>query len=143
MDVKEPRYRPDEKNINTVESLLKELKSVNTPFVNQENKRCPVIHKILKRYVRHYVGFINRNKDKVIRVNFVWKSGTDKKDSLKILKLFRMGVAIIGTLKLILAKKNCMVFLLTAKLKNRDIMRSSLAFLNVISLYPRVLAIGY
>ncbi|WP_437921619.1 hypothetical protein [Sphingobacterium sp. LRF_L2] len=80
IDVKGQSYRPDEKDINAAERLLKEnLKSVNTPSINQGNKGCPVIHKNLKKYVRQYIGVINENGDKVLWVNFVWKSGADRK----------------------------------------------------------------
>lgn len=74
------RLRPDEKDINVAERLLKEnLKTVNTPLINQGGKGCPVIHKNLKKYIRQYVGVINENGDKVLWLNFVWKSGADKK----------------------------------------------------------------
>lgn len=80
INVKGQRYRPDEKDINAAERLLKEnLKSVNTPLINQGSKGCPVIHKNLKKYVRQYVGVINENGDKVLWVNFVWKLGADRK----------------------------------------------------------------
>lgn len=80
VDVKGQRYRPDEKDINAAERLLKEnLKSVNTPLINQDSKGCPVIHKNIKKYVRQYVGVINENGDKVLWVNFVWKSDADRK----------------------------------------------------------------
>ncbi|WP_324760191.1 hypothetical protein [Sphingobacterium thalpophilum] len=83
IDIKGQRYRPDEKDINAAERLLKgNLKTINIPLINQGGKGCPAIHKNLKKYIRQYVGIINENNDKVLWINSVWKSGADKKKAL-------------------------------------------------------------
>jgi len=72
------RYTPSKENIIQLEKLIKiNLKEVNTELINQGGDN-PIIHKCLKKYLRQYVGFINKNGDKIIWVNFIWYNKTDK-----------------------------------------------------------------
>lgn len=73
------RYTPEKQDIHLAERVLKEgLAVVNNPMNNQGGG-CPVIHKNLKKYIRQYVGFVNEAGEKVIWINFIWKSDADEK----------------------------------------------------------------
>ncbi len=73
------RYSPGVEDIYLAERLLKdELATVNNPMYDQGGN-CPVIHKRLHKYIRQYVGFVNEAGEKVIWINFIWKSGADGK----------------------------------------------------------------
>ncbi|MGE5383670.1 MAG: hypothetical protein ACM3PX_09610 [Omnitrophica WOR_2 bacterium] len=66
------RYTPCNDDILLAEEILNEkIEIVNNPQLNQGD-HCPIIHKNLKKYIRQYVGFINKNGEKVIWINFLW-----------------------------------------------------------------------
>lgn len=68
------RYTPTKEEIMEIEKLLqKQLCKINKSLINQGND-CPIIHKSLNNYTRQYVGFINQNGDKIIWINFIWKT---------------------------------------------------------------------
>lgn len=71
------RYTPVEEDVLLAEQILKEdLAELNIPMTDQSGD-CPVIHRNLKKYIRQYVGYVNTAGEKVIWINFLWKSGTD------------------------------------------------------------------
>ena len=73
------RYTPEEQDVLLAERIIKDgLAVVNSPMDNQGGG-CPVIHKNLKKYIRQYVGFVNEAGEKVIWINFIWKSNADEK----------------------------------------------------------------
>lgn len=66
------RFTPSVKDIDYAEKLLKEkIRSLNRLHENQM-EGCPVIEKKLRKYKRQYVGFVNKNNEKIIWVNFIW-----------------------------------------------------------------------
>jgi len=73
VDNQKSRYTPSREDILKAESILKiNLENLNKELFNQVGS-CPVIHKKLKKYLRQYVGFINKENEKVLWINFVWK----------------------------------------------------------------------
>lgn len=71
------RYTPVEEDVLLAERLVKEgLAELNNPMTDQ-GSGCPVIHRNLKKYIRQYVGYVNTAGEKIIWINFLWKSGTD------------------------------------------------------------------
>ena len=77
------RYTPSKEDVFLVEKLISSnLEKINFPLVNQGGD-CPVIHKSLRKYVRQYVGFINKNGEKIIWVNFIWNDKTMKDKASK------------------------------------------------------------
>lgn len=74
IDDESRRYTPTKEEIIIAEKILSDnLKCTNKNLENQNNE-CPKIHKNLKKYLRQYVGFLDKNGDKVIWVNFIWKN---------------------------------------------------------------------
>ncbi|RLD81287.1 MAG: hypothetical protein DRJ10_06365 [Bacteroidetes bacterium] len=72
------RYTPTNDDIIKAEELLaNNLEKINKPLINQGGD-CPIIHKKLKKYIRQYVGFINKDGEKIIWINFIWKDKVDK-----------------------------------------------------------------
>jgi len=68
------RYTPSKEDVIQVERLIRRnLWKVNNRLINQGGS-CPIIHKNLKNYIRQYFGFVNKNGEKIIRINFVWKT---------------------------------------------------------------------
>ena len=62
--------------IRLTETILKnQISKLNNPRVNQFRKRN-YVDKNLNKYFRQYVGFINKNGDKVIHINFYWDKFT-------------------------------------------------------------------
>lgn len=82
------RYTPCKDDILLAEDILnKKIETINTPLVNQGG-HCPIIHKNLKKYIRQYVGFTNKNGEKVIWINFLWnKKGMQDKSSKDIINV--------------------------------------------------------
>lgn len=71
------RYTPEEEDVLLAEQLIKKgLTELNNSMINQ-GSGCPVIHRNLRKYVRQYVGYVNTAGEKVIWINFLWKSDTD------------------------------------------------------------------
>lgn len=71
------RYTAVEEDVLLAERMIKEgLAELNNPMTDQGDG-CPVIHRNLKKYIRQYVGYVNTAGEKVIWINFLWKSGTD------------------------------------------------------------------
>lgn len=68
------RYTPTKEDVFLVEKILKDkIKCANVDLLNQ-SEGCPKIHKKFKNYIRQYVGFINKDGQKVIWINFIWKN---------------------------------------------------------------------
>lgn len=66
------RFTPTEKDIAIAESILKEqIREANKNRINQFSKRQH-IDKNLNKYFRQYVGFIDKNGDRNIHINFHW-----------------------------------------------------------------------
>ncbi len=66
------RFTPTEKDIANAESILKEqIRETNKNRINQFSKRQH-IDKNLNKYFRQYVGFIDKNGDRTIHINFHW-----------------------------------------------------------------------
>lgn len=83
------RYSPTEEDIILAEKLIVEkIEELNKSHVNQDHG-CPIIHKSLRRYVRQYVGIINKKGQKTIWINMLWKGKFSdselKKDIITVL----------------------------------------------------------
>lgn len=66
------RFTPTEEDITLVESILNEqIREANKNRINQFSKR-QYIDKNLNKYFRQYVGFIDKNGDRTIHINFHW-----------------------------------------------------------------------
>lgn len=66
------RFTPNEDEIAEIELLIKkQIKDLNSNKINQV-KGCPILHKKLKNYKRQYLGYYDKNGNKVIWVNFIW-----------------------------------------------------------------------
>ncbi|OWP85578.1 hypothetical protein BWK60_13375 [Flavobacterium covae] len=75
----EKRYTPTKNEIYDIEDLLKkEISCMNKNLINQP-KGFPKIHRKMGKYIRQYVGFINKSNEKVIWINFIWKDNYTKK----------------------------------------------------------------
>lgn len=82
IDDQSKRYTPDKQDVFLVENLIKNrLKGINTSLENQGGE-YPLIHKSLKKYVRQYVGFVTKGGERVIWVNFIWKSSENDEERL-------------------------------------------------------------
>lgn len=82
IDDQSKRYTPNKQDVFLVESLIKDrLKSMNVSLENQGGE-CPVIHKNLKKYVRQYVGFVTKNGERVVWINFIWKPSMNDEERL-------------------------------------------------------------
>lgn len=66
------RYTPSESDVRTAEQLLKKgIAILNKTHANQIG-HCPIIEKNLEKYKRQYVGFINKEGQKILWINFIW-----------------------------------------------------------------------
>ena len=66
------RFTPTIQEVNGAEEILrKRIRAANNPMYNQGNG-CPIIHNNLKNYRRQYYGFIDKEGNKVLFVNFIW-----------------------------------------------------------------------
>ncbi|MDO7851905.1 hypothetical protein [Hymenobacter convexus] len=66
------RFTPSLAEVEIAENLLRhQLKTINKRRPNQQAGN-PVLHRNLPKYFRQYVGFIDKNGDKIIHVNFHW-----------------------------------------------------------------------
>ncbi|GAB3648725.1 hypothetical protein GCM10027594_24160 [Hymenobacter agri] len=66
------RFTPSLAEVEIAENLLRhQLKAINKRRPNQQAGN-PVLHRNLSKYFRQYVGFIDKNSDKIIHVNFHW-----------------------------------------------------------------------
>ena len=71
-------FTPSEDEVIQAEKLLvNKIKDLNTKRYNQ-GKRCPVIHRNMKKYYRQYIGYINEDDEKIIWINFIWKNQSPK-----------------------------------------------------------------
>lgn len=69
-------YTPSKEDVIRAETILKEkIKEANKSRINQGDK-CPVIHKQLRKYNRQYFGIIDKDGNKIIYINFIWKKLT-------------------------------------------------------------------
>lgn len=69
----EKRFTPTKTQITEFENQLKkEIKRINKNRPNQGKGYGPVIHRNLKKYVRQYIGIIDKNGQKFIYANFLW-----------------------------------------------------------------------
>ena len=70
------RFSPTLEEINEAEKILKkDIKSANNPMRNQGDG-YPIIHKNLNNYRRQYYGYINKDGEKILYVNFLWAKYT-------------------------------------------------------------------
>ena len=66
------RFAPTKDDIALAESILKEqIGEANKKRLNQFGKR-QYIDRNLNKYFRQYVGFIDKNGDRIIHINFHW-----------------------------------------------------------------------
>ena len=66
------RFTPTEEDIALAESILRErIREANKNRINQFGKRQH-IDKNLNKYFRQYVGYLNKNGDRTIYINFHW-----------------------------------------------------------------------
>lgn len=79
-----PRFTPAKEEINLAEiALIKDLESLNFLLVNQSDS--PVIHQNLDKYCRQYFGYTDENGDRILLINFFWKTN-HKEDYRSFLK---------------------------------------------------------
>lgn len=105
-DVKS-KYTPTEEDVSIAENILEnQIKPLNHLLVNQGGN-CPVIHKILPRYKRQYIGYLDQDGNKIIWINFI--GGKEKSDSAQLSKdVFIMfdGCSYYWNIKVNLSKKH-------------------------------------
>lgn len=69
-------FTPTVEEINEAEKILKkDIKSASKPMYNQEDG-YPIIHNNLNNYRRQYYGYINKDGEKILYVNFLWAKYT-------------------------------------------------------------------
>ncbi len=69
----ESRFTPSIIEIIELEKYLQfDIKSINEERPNQGKYFGPIIERNLKKYVRQYYGYINKNGERIIHVNFLW-----------------------------------------------------------------------
>lgn len=72
----EKRLTPTLEEINEAEKILKKnIKTANNPKYNQGNG-CPIIHNNLNNYRRQYYGYVDKEGNTIIYVNFSWAKYT-------------------------------------------------------------------
>ena len=80
-EIKE-RFTPSEKDVITVETILTaQIRGINKSRLNQTGN-CPIIDETLPEYKRQYLGYINKNGDKVIWINFIGGKAREYSDQL-------------------------------------------------------------
>ena len=71
------RFTPSLEQIQTLEESLKaHIKIINSSKPNQGKHYGPIVHKNLQKYVRQYVGYIDKNGELIVYVNCLWKRDT-------------------------------------------------------------------
>ena len=84
------RYTPTKENIAQVEKLLND--SINYILKNQNQCKPPINKKTLKKYRRQYVGFLTKDNDIIIWINFINNKDTsDKELSEDVVRVFDGG----------------------------------------------------
>lgn len=83
------RYTPTEEDIILAEKVLsKKIRQANLKKINQ-GKDCPQIDINLKRYFRQYVGFIDKDGNRIVWINLLWENYMSeeslKKDIVQVL----------------------------------------------------------
>jgi len=69
-------FTPTVEEINEAEKILKkDIKSASKPMYNQGDG-YPIIHNNLNKYRRQYYGYINKDGEKILYVNFLWAKYT-------------------------------------------------------------------
>ena len=68
----ERRFTPTPDDIKILEKNLRlNIKNINKDRPNQGKDFGPIIHKHLRKYLRQYLGLIDKNGNKIIWVNFI------------------------------------------------------------------------
>jgi hypothetical protein len=83
------RYTPSKSDIQVAERVVNEkISAINKPMINQGGD-CPIIHKRLKKYIRQYVGFVNKEGERIVWINFIWEhSDMPKRAAEDIVSVF-------------------------------------------------------
>lgn len=63
------RYTPTEEDIVQIEALLKD--SISYILKNQHHSKPPINKNTLKKYRRQYVGFLTKDNDVIVWINFI------------------------------------------------------------------------
>lgn len=77
--IEKNRWTPTEDNIEIAEILIKKyiLKQVKRKgLINQYNS--PIIHLNFDKYLRQYMGYLNKHGERIIRINCFWKDYESK-----------------------------------------------------------------
>lgn len=84
------RYTPTQENIAQVEKLLKD--SISYILKYQNKCKSPINKNTLKKYRRQYVGFLTKDNDIIIWVNFINNKGiSDKELSEDVIRVYDGG----------------------------------------------------
>lgn len=71
----EKRYTPSKEDIDLVEKILRDSIGIDYVKLNQKIYKNPPINKrTLKKYVRQYLGYLTKNDEIVIWINFLYKN---------------------------------------------------------------------
>jgi hypothetical protein len=90
INLEKSRYTPTKYDIHLAECILND--SISFLKRNQKiQKNCPIISKKLEKYIRQYVGFINKNDEKILWINFIWTGYVDDLVGKEIIHAFDGG----------------------------------------------------
>ncbi len=71
------RYTPTAEDVKRVETIL----SSNEEYLKQhqldKSKGNPIIYKNLRKYIRQYVGFIDKSGDRILWINLIYRKDLD------------------------------------------------------------------
>lgn len=100
------RYTPTNEDIILAEQILKKEISCKSKYLFKQIENDPIINKKLIKYIRQYVGFINKSDDKIIWINFIWKGKFTKEELAKDIIKVNDGGSYYWNVKVNLKTKN-------------------------------------
>ncbi|MDD5766167.1 MAG: hypothetical protein PHW79_08000 [Candidatus Marinimicrobia bacterium] len=86
----EQKFTPTRQEVEKAEKALrKQLKALNKHLFHQEEP--PIIHKNLKKYIRHYYGYIDQEGHRILEIHCFWEQSVQEYDWLEPLLVFDGG----------------------------------------------------
>ncbi|HOF16284.1 MAG TPA: hypothetical protein PLF32_09005 [Bacteroidales bacterium] len=110
IDDKTYRWSPTKEDIEYVEILIKKyiIKQVKKRGLQNQYGDRPIIHLNFDKYIRQYMGYINKRGEKIIDVNCFWKSYQNKFPYWKRIRIEVMdGGSYYWSIKVNINKKKC------------------------------------
>lgn len=109
-DDKSLRWSPSIMDVSNAEKLIKRhvlKKSKRGVNLNNLRDGCPVIHENLSKYIRQYLGKINKNGEKIIEINCLWKEDLNGIPWKTHYIFVSDGCSFFWSIKVNLAKNKC------------------------------------